>query len=532
MTYRGIALFGAPGSGKTTVARILSEAFPTAKVIEASSRVIYPAAAIADRLPKGEAAFIRRMIVRPPRSRRVPREEARELFARLKRRYSEAVVAKTLIALHARTSPERLAIVAGIRGYRNAIHFKKHGYLVVYLKAPGTDLSARVSRREEFTQKQAEKERAIEERLFSTNMVAKIAHLSFDTLSVKPAALVARVKALVEAAECRRCLNASANLSGTIGPTGLCDVCEGFERHFDAAVLKRELETLRGLKGSGTGRFDAMVGISGGKDSTATLHEVMKMGFRPMAFTFDMGYYPGHIIPRARKVAKKLGVPYVKIDIRGYVRPADRASFRKTADLYDERETEELREKFRKWYVEGRRHYSVKCAHRLPFVRTCQLCRRVVVRAYYGEAVKRGVRVVILGINEWAGLSQDTKSKKSVYSGLRRLKPFRDMPAVTIVHLPFLLRRKIGDTRRILSKLGWRVPRGEDLIESNANSCLFARAAEAKAMRLLGFHPDATRLSREVTVGFITKAQARRALEKPHRSRASVRAVLKRARVL
>ena len=154
------------------------------------------------------------------------------------------------------------------------------------------------------------------------------------------------------------------------------------------------------------------------------------------------------------------------------------------------------------------------------------------MRAYFGEALKHGVNIVILGINEWAGLSQDSKSKKFVFSAIRKLRPFKDKPAVYIVHLPFLLQRKIKDTKKILKKLGWKVPRGEELIESNANSCLFARAAENKASRMLASNPDTTRLSQEVTVGFITKEQAKKALAKVHNFPHSVETVLKKAKII
>ena len=140
--------------------------------------------------------------------------------------------------------------------------------------------------------------------------------------------------------------------------------------------------------------------------------------------------------------------------------------------------------------------------------------------------------IVALGINEWAGLSQDGESKKFVFSAIRKLQPYKNKPPVYVVHPPFLLQRKIADTRKILEELGWKIPRGEALIESNANSCLFARAAENKARRMLGFHPDTTRLAREVAVGFITKEQAKRALAKTHNFPLSVRAVLKKAKIL
>lgn len=337
---------------------------------------------------------------------------------------------------------------------------------------------------------------------------------------------------MVEAVECKKCVNTSTNLSSTIEKSGLCDVCERYEKNFSREPLKKELEFLLSLRGSGRDKYDAMVGISGGKDSTATLYEAKRMGFTPLAFSLDTRYYPKHIFQRAKQVAKQLGVAYEKIDARKYMRPLDRVCFEKTAELYDERDSLELKEKFRKWYVEGRRHYSAKCQHKIPFIRTCQLCRRLIIRSYYGEAQKQGVSVVILGINEWAGLSQDSESKKFVFSAIRKLQPFKNKPPVYVVHLPFLLQRTIQDTEKILRKLSWKIPRGERLIESNSNSCLFAKAAENKARRMLGFHPDATRLAREVTAGFISKKQAQLALEKNHNYNKSVRQVLKEAEII
>ena len=532
--YKGIAVLGAPGSGKTTIAKLFVASFPGAKYIEAFDTVINPAASTKRGLRKEEGGFIQQInkIYGRKINKKIPREEARNFFSYLQNRYSSSVIAKTIVHIHQERFPEKFIVVAGIRGYRNSTFFKKSGYLVVYLKTPDKHLSVRVSRRESFSQKEAENERQIEERLFSTNKVEKIAHISFNSAVTTKKEIVSQIKALVEAVECKKCVNTSTNLSNMIGKSGLCDVCEKYQKNFSKEPLKKEFNFLLSQRNSGQRKHDAMVGISGGKDSTATLYEAKRMGFNPLAFSLDTGYYPKHIFQRAKQVAKRLDVDYEKIDARKYMRPVDRACFEKTADLYDERDSLELKEKFRKWYVEGRRHYSVKCQHKIPFVRTCQLCRRLIIRAYYREAQKHRINVVILGINEWAGLSQDSESKKFVFSAIRKLQPFKNKPPVYIVHLPFLLQRKIQDTEKILRKLGWKVPRGERLIESNANSCLFAKAAENKARRMLGFHPDATRLAREVTVGFISKEQARLALEKVHNYNKSVRQVLKEAKII
>ena len=527
--FNGIVIFGAPGSGKTTLAKLLSKSLPDS-VYEEASHLLINTAVLLKKLPPGEARFIR-SISRLKSSLVIPREEAREISTRLRNKYSPSVLAKALIYIHKKRFSNKFLIIAGARGYKSALYFKKNNYLVVYLRSSGKTSVIRLAKRERFSRKIAEKEKEIEERLFSTDKIESIADFSFDISATDKKEIAKRIKIFLNPKECRRCVNSDLNLSDAIGKSGLCDVCEKYVSNFNEKIIADELKLFLFLRNTGRGKYDAMVGISGGKDSTATLYEVGRFGFMPLAFSFDTGYYPKHIFQRAKWVAKKLKADYEKIDIRKYIRPSDRLSFKKTADLYDEKDSEELRHKFQKWYVEGRRHYSIKCNHAMPFVRTCQLCRRIVIRGYYNEALKHGVRTVILGINEWAGLSQDSESEKFIFSAIRKLKPFKNKPAVYVIHLPFLLRRRIGDTKKILKRLGWNIPRGEDLIESNANSCLFARAAENKARRFLGFHPDITRLAREVTVGFISKKQAKKALAKVHNYQYSVRSVLKRARV-
>jgi len=296
--------------------------------------------------------------------------------------------------------------------------------------------------------------------------------------------------------------------------------------------LKKELGFLKSFKGTGKRKYDVLVGISGGKDSTATLYTIKQMGFTPLAVTLNLGYLPETTISRSREIANLLNTDYEIIDIRKYIRKIDLESYKKTIKLYEEPFILETKIKFQKAYEIGRKHYSVRCKHSPIFVRSCQLCRRMVIRSYYDEALKRGVNVIILGINEWTNLSAAQKGVGYKVSGVRKLQPTKNKPAVFVFHLPFLLQRTIKDTKKILDKIGWKPPRGEDFIESNSNSCLYARSTERMAKRLLGFHPDSTRLAREVTVGFITKKQALKALGKIHPYKYTPRQVLEKASIL
>src|SRR5258708_1626649 len=112
--YTGIAVFGAPGSGKTTIAKLLLQAFPDAKHIEAFDTVINPAFFIKAKLPKDEPKFIQ-VIARMGGKKvktSITRDEARNFFSYLKNRYSSSVIAKTLVEIHQKKFPKKFIIIA------------------------------------------------------------------------------------------------------------------------------------------------------------------------------------------------------------------------------------------------------------------------------------------------------------------------------------------------------------------------------------------------------------------------------------
>lgn len=180
-----------------------------------------------------------------------------------------------------------------------------------------------------------------------------------------------------------------------------------------------------------------MVGLSGGKDSSATLYEIKKMGFTPLAFTFDTGYFHPYIYKRAKAVSKKCGVDYEIISIKKYLNKNIKNRFRKMADVYQKCNKEEFIED----YTNKRKDYK-------GVVRPCWVCRELIIHARYFEALKHGVRVVAIGINEWTSLKGTTLQKKFAVSAIRKLKPFADKPAVYIVHFPFLMQKKLKDTKK------------------------------------------------------------------------------------
>lgn len=327
---------------------------------------------------------------------------------------------------------------------------------------------------------------------------------------------------------CKRCINTTNNPSITIDKEGICNVCRDYEEKYDEKKLDEELEFLKKLIDTSK-EFNSMVALSGGKDSSAMLYSVNEMGFKPLAFTFEIGYniLTDNLKTKIEKICKNIGVKHEYIDMHPYISETDKECFKQTADLYDKPIDKNSLEEFKRIYFEGRKHYSTKDKTIIPFVRPCQICRKVAIKGYYGEAIKRNIRIVFVGINEWSGLSNNT------YTAVRELKPFPDKPSVYIVHLPFLIHRKLGDLDNILSKIGWERENGDNKVDTGGSACMLARIAESKSTDMLGFNIDESRLSREITVGFLDKETALNAINNYKRTiDKSMNEVLKESEIL
>ncbi len=327
---------------------------------------------------------------------------------------------------------------------------------------------------------------------------------------------------------CKRCINTTNNPSIKIDEDGICNVCKDFETKYDEKKLDEELEFLKSLI-TESDEINSLSALSGGKDSSAMLYSVKEMGFKPLAFTFEVGYniLTDSLKNKIEKICNKIGVNHEYIDMHPYITDVDRECFKLTAELYDKPVTENTKEEFKKIYYEGRQHYSTKDNTIMPFVRPCQICRKIAIKAYYEEALKHNVRIVFVGINEWTGLSNNT------YTAIRELKPFPDRPSVYIVHLPFLIHRKLKDLKTILDKIGWEREIGDNKVDTGGSACMLARIAESKSTDMLGFNIDEARLGREVTAGFLDKKTALNAINNYKKTtNASMEEVLKESGVL
>ncbi|MBK8021003.1 MAG: amino acid adenylation domain-containing protein [Chloroflexi bacterium] len=115
---------------------------------------------------------------------------------------------------------------------------------------------------------------------------------------------------------CRRC-GLPSNFPGVrFDASGLCSTCAAYDGYEDRAAQYfkpfDELEALAAqIRARSTGTYDVVALLSGGKDSTYMLYQLVRLGLRPLAFTLDNGYISDTAKDNIRRACEALGVEHV-----------------------------------------------------------------------------------------------------------------------------------------------------------------------------------------------------------------------------
>ncbi len=115
---------------------------------------------------------------------------------------------------------------------------------------------------------------------------------------------------------CTRCGLAS-NVPGTsYDAAGVCNVCRGLDTFVEKAqAYFKTPEALKALvaemQATRTGKYDCLVLLSGGKDSTYMLYQLCDLGLKPLVFTLDNGFISDEAKTNIRRVVDSLGVDLV-----------------------------------------------------------------------------------------------------------------------------------------------------------------------------------------------------------------------------
>lgn len=128
--------------------------------------------------------------------------------------------------------------------------------------------------------------------------------------SVGPGAAVGAAEA------CLRCGLPSAHPDAKIDGEMICTICRDFESKRDLAdAFFGTMDDLRAIvaeiKGTTPGKPDCMILLSGGKDSSYALCQLVELGLTPLVFTLDNGFIAEGAKANVRRIADQLGLEVV-----------------------------------------------------------------------------------------------------------------------------------------------------------------------------------------------------------------------------
>lgn len=113
---------------------------------------------------------------------------------------------------------------------------------------------------------------------------------------------------------CSRCLMDDSVKGISFDEKGECTFCmihDDMEGKFplNANTPKILNELVEKIKNDGKGKkYDCIIGVSGGRDSTYTLYNAVKLGLRPLAVHFDNGWNSEIAVQNIKNATKILGV--------------------------------------------------------------------------------------------------------------------------------------------------------------------------------------------------------------------------------
>lgn len=99
---------------------------------------------------------------------------------------------------------------------------------------------------------------------------------------------------------------------------GICNFCHMAQKELKAALSKRDgLEkVIKRIKKDGKGKkYDVLMGLSGGVDSSMALHNIMKLGLRPLCYAIDNGYHKRESDENIMRLVEGLKVPFFRYTI-------------------------------------------------------------------------------------------------------------------------------------------------------------------------------------------------------------------------
>lgn len=110
---------------------------------------------------------------------------------------------------------------------------------------------------------------------------------------------------------CNQCILPESFPGIKFNQEGICNYCYDY-KNFEFGDEELFVQTLEKLKRRKKGPYDALVPLSGGKDSTYTLYlAINKYNLNVMTYTFDNGFLSESALKNIRTITDKTGVDYL-----------------------------------------------------------------------------------------------------------------------------------------------------------------------------------------------------------------------------
>jgi len=316
-----------------------------------------------------------------------------------------------------------------------------------------------------------------------------------------------------EIKRCRNCL-LPENFPGVkFDENGICNHCLNFKGVENLDKKKQEYrKRFEDLVAEHKGKYsyDALMGYSGGKDSTYTLFLLKKeYGLNPLAVTFDNGFLPPQTIQNIQTVTDELGIDHIL--------------FKPRFDM--------MKKIFRE--SSRRNIYSAQTLTRASTI--CNSCMNIVKFGSLRMAIEKRIPFIVFG---WSpGQIPITSSvmknnpkiirmmQKAVFDPLHELvgddiKPYfleeehfkgEDRFPFNISPLAF----SEYDEEKIFAKvfaMGWNVPQD---IDANTTNCLLNSFANIVHKDRYGYHPYVFEMAKLVREGHLTRDKALKKITEP-----------------
>ena len=124
---------------------------------------------------------------------------------------------------------------------------------------------------------------------------------------------------LWQSPSCRECVKCLLNCDDVpslqFNSQGICDICKKFEKRWSNYVAQKNVHTqqlndkIEKIKFNGRGKkYDCIIGVSGGVDSTFLAWKICALGLRPLAVHFDNGWNSELAVHNIEKLISTLGL--------------------------------------------------------------------------------------------------------------------------------------------------------------------------------------------------------------------------------